>query len=113
MPANTSPSRRGIEVIDLDNLQSLGLVIREADGFTGADLGAFVMVNPERGYLAYTTDLILSSHLQGFRLSGGVDPLPQVYGTVNYFAVTIEFDPQSNTFFFPTGGTDSDGVQCG
>jgi hypothetical protein len=36
----------GIEIIDLDALRSLGLVVRESDGLTGADIGPFVMVTP-------------------------------------------------------------------
>jgi hypothetical protein len=74
----------GIEVIDLDTLRSNGLVIREADGMTGADLGPFLMVTPSRGFLVYSTDFDLSSHLQPFSLSGGVDPGPNLHVSVGY-----------------------------
>lgn len=97
----------GIEVVDLDALRSLGMVIREADGLTGADLGPFVMVAPERGYLVYTTDWTISSHLQGFSLSGGVDPLPAVYTAVDYLASILEYDAQGNQFFFPNNSVNS------
>jgi hypothetical protein len=93
----------GIEVIDLGNLRSDGLAIREADDLTGADLGAFVMVSPERGFLVYSTDLLLSSHLHQFSLTGGVDQR-ELAVDLNYFSPAIEFDPGTNTVFFPVGG---------
>jgi hypothetical protein len=61
----------GIEIIDLDELKSLGLVLRESDGNLGADVGAFFMVTPDRGYVVVTTDFELSSHLTPFSLSNG------------------------------------------
>jgi hypothetical protein len=99
----------GIEVIDLDNLQSEGLAIREADDFTGADLGPFVMVGPDRGFLAYSTDLLLSSHLHQFSLAGGVDPT-ELAVALDYFSPAIEFDPGTNTVFFPVGGSVENGL---
>jgi hypothetical protein len=99
----------GIEIIDLDTLTSQGLVIREADGLTGADLGPFVMVSPEEGYLAFTTDFTLSSHLQKFSISAGVDPAP-LHVAVDYLAPELEFEPRSNTLFFPHGGGVESGV---
>jgi hypothetical protein len=99
----------GIEVIDLDNLRSEGLAIREADDFTGADLGAFVMVGPDRGFLAYSTDLLLSSHLHQFSLAGGVDPT-ELAVALDYFSPAIEFDSGTNTVFFPIGGSLENGL---
>jgi hypothetical protein len=93
----------GIEVIDLDTLRSLGLVIREADGFTGADLGPFVMVTPERGFLVYSTDLDLSSHLKGFSLSGGVEPGRERHVSVGYFVPSLVHDPRTHSLFVPDG----------
>ncbi len=107
----TSFDAGGIEVIDLDALASTGLMIQERAGFTGADLGPFVMVTPERGYLVYTTDFTISSHMQGFSELGGVDPLPQVYGVVDYFAPALEWNPQTGTFFFPSSGSGGDGIR--
>jgi hypothetical protein len=74
----------GIEAIDLDALGSRGLVIRESDGLTGADLGPFVMVDADRGFLVYSTDLDLSSHLQPFSLTKGVDPGRNLHVSVGY-----------------------------
>ena len=93
----------GIEMIDLDSLQSLGLVVREADGTVGADLGAFVLVTPVSGYLTCSTDWTLSSHLMPFTVTGGVELGPQLYGSVGYFVPTLLHDPSTDTFFFPEG----------
>jgi hypothetical protein len=101
----------GIEVIDLDNLRSEGLAIREADDLTGADLGAFVMVGPDRGFLAYSTDLLLSSHLHQFSLVGGVDPR-ELAVALDYFSPAIELDPGTNTVYFPLGGSLDNGLHA-
>ncbi len=100
----------GIEMIDLVALRSLGLVIREEDDQTGADLGAFIMVTPERGYLVYSTDLLLSSHLKGFGLTTGVDPGLELHVALNYFVPALAFDPLSNHLFVPEGGWNGSGV---
>jgi hypothetical protein len=100
----------GIEVIDLDGLRSLGLVIREADGFTGADLGAFVMVTAQRGFLVYSTDLDLSSHLKPFSLSGGVEPGPELHVSVGYFVPALAHDARTRTLFVPDGVFGRQGV---
>jgi hypothetical protein len=100
----------GIEMIDLDTLQSLGLAVSEYDGDVGADLGAFVMVTSERGYLAFSTDLVISSHLVSFTVSGGVDPGPGPHECIGYFAPTLVHDPRTDLFFFPEGGYGGNGV---
>ncbi len=98
----------GLEMIDLDTLRSLGLVLREADSIMGADLLAFVLVTPDRGYLTYSTDFANSSHLMPFNLSGEVGL--ETFETLDYFTPTLGFDPQSNTIFFPHGGLGQHGV---
>lgn len=95
----------GIEIIDLDTLQSLGLIVHEEDGLTGADLGAFIMVTPHRGYLTFSTDFAVSSHMVEFTAIDGVLPGGALFETVGYFVPTLPHDPQSDTFFFPDGGT--------
>jgi hypothetical protein len=99
----------GIEVIDLDALQSLGMVIREEDGQVGADLGSFVMVEPDRGFLVFSTDLIQSSHLKEFTIPGGV-LLPEHLTVVDYRVPTMVFEPETNTIFVPQGAFSDDGV---
>jgi hypothetical protein len=92
----------GLEAIDLATLRSLGLVIREADGMVGADLGPFVLVTPERGYLVFTTDLTLSSHLHRFSLTGGIDP-EELNVSVDYAVPALAHDPVAGTLFVPDG----------
>jgi hypothetical protein len=99
----------GIEVIDLDDLRSDGLAIREDDDFTGADLGAFVMVDADRGFLAYSTDLLLSSHLHQFSLDGGVDEA-ELAVALDYFSPAIGYDPSTDSVFFPVGGSIENGL---
>jgi len=101
----------GIEVIDLDTLGSEGLVIREGDGFTGADLGPFVMISPERGYLVYSTDFDLSSHLHRFSLSGGVEP-EELNVSVGYQVPALVHDPIADTLLLPDGVFDRQGVHA-
>jgi hypothetical protein len=99
----------GIEVLDLGRLESDGLAIREADDMTGADLGAFVMVSPDHGYLVYSTDLLLSSHLHGFTLSGGVDPT-ELAVALDYFSPAVAYHAATDSVFFPVGGSIENGL---
>jgi len=94
----------GLEAVDLDALASLGLVVAESDGTTGADLGSFVMVAPDRGFLVSSTDFVASSHLAHFSLTGGALP-EELFVTVDYRVPTMVHDPQTHTFFVPDGGT--------
>ncbi len=99
----------GLEIIDLDNLRSQGLAIREADGLTGADLGPIVMISPDRGYLVFTTDLTLSSHLHAFTLTGGVDPTP-LHVAVDYAVPALVYDDRSGALLVPQAGFNDNGV---
>jgi hypothetical protein len=85
-------------------------VIREADGLTGADLGPFVMTTAERGFLVFSTDLDLSSHLLRFTLSGGVEPGPERHVTVGYSMPALVHDPASNTLYAPDGAFGKQGI---
>jgi hypothetical protein len=100
----------GIEIVDLDTLQSVGMPVREYDGNVGADLGSFVMVSPDRGYLVFSTDLVISSHLVAFTVSGGVEPGPGLYDSIGYRVPTMVHDLQTDTFFYPDGGYGGEGV---
>jgi hypothetical protein len=99
----------GIEIIDLVNLESKGLAIREEDGNVGADLGAFVRVDRNRGYLAYSTDLLLSSHLHEFTFEGGIGPQLQV--ALDYFTPALAHDRPTDLIFSPDGNFGSTGVR--
>ena len=95
----------GFELIDLDTMDSLGLVVREQEE-AGADAGAFTMVDEERGWLVFSTDLLLSSHLHAFTLTGGMDPF-EADISLDYFAPHLVYHAASNTLFWP----EPDGVQ--
>lgn len=99
----------GIEMIDLDALRSDGLVIREADGLTGADLGPIVMITPQEGYLVFTTDFTLSSHLHRFSLTGGVNPDPLIVST-DYAVPKLVHDAVTGYLFVPEGGSLTRGI---
>lgn len=101
----------GIEMIDLDSLQTLGLVVAENDDTTGADLGAFALVTPQSGYLTYSTDLLLSSHLHRFTLADGVEPGPDLHQSLNYFVPTLLHDPVTQLLFYPEGTPEVFGVR--
>ena len=95
----------GFELIDLDALASLGLVVREQEE-AGADAGAFTMIDAQRGWLVFSTDLLLSSHLHAFTLAGGMDSA-EADVSLNYFAPHLVYHAASNTLFWP----EPDGVQ--
>ena len=99
----------GIEAVDLDALRSTGLIVREADGETAADLNAFIMLDGQRGYLTFSTDLLLSSHLHKFTADGEVDP-EELDVAVDYFTAAMAFDPLTQSLYVPTGGFGADGV---
>lgn len=100
----------GIEVIDLETLRSKGLVISEAFDAIGADLGPFVMVTPDEGFLVSSTDWDASSHLQRFTIDGGVDPPPDLAQSIGYAAPSIVLDSRGKTLFFPSGQHDKMGI---
>jgi hypothetical protein len=100
----------GIEMIDLDALPSVGLAVSESGGPVGADLGPFVMVTPERGYLVFSTDLVISSHLKNFTVSGGVEPGPELHLSAGYFASVLVHERQNCTFFYAEGEINDYGV---
>jgi hypothetical protein len=95
----------GFELLDLGAMESLGLVVREQEE-AGADAGAFTMVDQQRGWLVFSTDLLLSSHLHAFTLTGGMDP-SEADVSLDYFVPHLVYHAASNTLFWP----EPDGVQ--
>jgi hypothetical protein len=100
----------GLEAIDLRTLRSEGLIVREADGTTGADLGPFLMTAPDRGFVVYSTDLDLSSHLKRFTISGGVEPGLELFVTVGYAVPALALDPKQDNLFVPDGAFGRQGI---
>lgn len=91
----------GIEAIDLRTLRSLGLVIREDSGQVAADLHTFVFTSRTGGYLAYSTDFALSSHLHRFTVDGRVDP-EELFVVVNYAIPNLVHSRREDLLFLPT-----------
>ncbi|HYC53387.1 MAG TPA: hypothetical protein VEL28_00390 [Candidatus Binatia bacterium] len=100
----------GIEAIDLTTLISEGILIAEADGETGADLGPFTMTSPTSGFLAYSTDLDLSSHLKRFSFAEGVEEGPELHVSVGFAVPAIGFDVRSGNVFVPESIFGSEGI---
>jgi hypothetical protein len=93
----------GFEMIDLDTLQSLGLVVSELEDDVGADLGAFRMFTEEAGYLVFSTDLLLSSHLHRFTLAGGSESTEH-HVALDYFVPHLALDRSGALLFWPEPG---------
>ena len=91
----------GLERVDLDTLSSLGLAIAEHDGLIGADLGPFVLLDSDRGYLVYSTDLTLSSHLQPFSFERGVGEGQNLDVSVEYAVPAMAYDSGTGFLFSP------------
>lgn len=100
-----SHSAGGIEMIDLDAMQSLGLVVGEVEldpPFICCDLGPFVMTGPNRGYFVVSTDSTLSAHLNVFTVAGGVVDAPALHNAYNYIVPSMVHDPATDHVFLPT-----------
>lgn len=96
----------GIDEINLDTLQAMGYVTSELL-IGSADMGAFVMVSEDKGYVLCHTDFTLSSHLTAFSRIDGYS-LGEIY--VTFAPVqSLAYDPESHQLFFP----DSDGMDPG
>jgi hypothetical protein len=100
----------GIERIDLATLSSEGLVIAEADAQVGADLGAFVMTSESEGFLVFSTDLLLSSHLKPFTLADGPEPGPEWIVSLDWFAPALAYDAATGLLYYPHNGFLDSGV---
>lgn len=100
----------GLEAVDLVTLQTNGLILQEAKGRIGADLGSFVLTRPTVGYLVFSTDLIQSSHLVDFTTAGVVNSDSEIISIVEYRAPTILHDTTSDTIFLPQGVIGANGV---
>ncbi len=100
----------GIEEVDLDLLRSNGLRISEWEDNIGADLNAFCMIDADDGYLTFSTDLLLSSHLHKFNLSTGPDNGPDILTSLNYMTPAMVHDPSSGMLYVPQGPGSPAGV---
>ncbi len=66
------PADGGIEVLDLQNNRTEGILLGEAD--LGGNAGAFAMLSEDRGYMV-VSDTSFVNHLKGFNLAAeGISP---------------------------------------
>lgn len=98
----------GLESVNLDTLQSNGLILEETVGEIGADLGCFVFTSPTKGYLVFSTDLIESTHLVDFNDAAKVGP--EIISIVAYRAPTLLHEIASDTIFLPQGVNKANGL---
>jgi len=91
----------GVELVDPVDLRSAGLIVRAADGTTGLEIHTATMVTSDVGFLTFTTDLTLSSHVVRFTIGGGVDPPPSMYDIAGYEMPALEWNPFNHTLLVP------------
>jgi hypothetical protein len=97
----------GIDEIDLDALTSLGYVVSE-ETFLG-NIGGFVMVSPEKGYVVIHTDIVPSTHLSPFsRIDGTVGA--QIFQILQCEMDNLAFDSETSQLFIPDPTTPSPGL---
>ena len=96
----------GIEEVDLDGLTSLGFVFPEKQSI--GDVGAFVMVSPDRGYALGHTDITESSHLFMFTREDG-RVTNELYLTFDIIR-SMAYDPGTASLFFPDSGALTPGI---
>lgn len=107
--SGTLCDRGGIELIDLSTLQSLGLAVREEDGLIGADLGPLILTGPDRGFLEFSTDFDLSSHLVEFRFGSPPRIGLQLIASLGYAVPELAHAGRHELLFVPVGGSVPEG----
>jgi hypothetical protein len=98
----------GIEIVDLDALASVGFAITEGSGHS--DMGGFLMLDDDAGYYVFHTDLLASTHLQPFTISGGADPDPSPIVLLNDTVDMLAHDPLRRLLYLPAGFSGEHGL---
>lgn len=93
----------GLETIDLESLHSEGLALEEFVDVSLNDLGPFAMLDADRGWYSGSTDIVLSSHLHPFTLSGGGNTA-EAGSALFYFSPHIVHDAGLDRIFWPVPG---------
>ena len=93
--------RGGIERVDLNTLTSVGYAVSEASG--DSDMGGFVMLDDERGYYLFHTDLLASTHLKPFTVTGGPGPGFELIVLLGDTVDSLAYDPQRRRLYLPSG----------
>jgi hypothetical protein len=98
----------GIEAVNLDTLEPMGLVYTEKE-MGAAQMGGFLFVSATRGYFLHHTDFAQSSHLVSFSRETGMF-LEEHFVS---FGLTEEvaFDAKTGFLFFPDNESGVDGIR--
>ena len=102
---NRLDGRGGIEMVDLDTLASVGFAVTEGQ-VGGADLGGFVMISPDEGYAVAHTDIVPSTHLRHFTISGGVTPGPDLITLLGDAVESLTYSAERQRLYLPSGFAD-------
>lgn len=94
-------NRGGIEMVDLDTLASVGYALTEEH--VSADLGGFVMTSACGGFFVFHTDIVASTHLKPFTISGGAPPGPEILVLLGDTVDVIGYDAYAKRIFLPSG----------
>jgi len=89
----------GIECVDLDLFAPRGFVLTEDQ--LGADVSAFAIVSPTKGYCIAHTDIVASSHLRVFEPFVG--QIGELIAVLFHTHESMAFDPAGGRVFFPDG----------
>jgi hypothetical protein len=98
---STNDVRGGVEMVDLDALASVGYAVSEATGHS--DMGGFVMLDDDAGYYVFHTDLLASTHLVPFTVSGGPAPSPAIVDLLGDTVDSLAYDPILRRLYLPSG----------
>lgn len=90
----------GIEIIDLDTLESEGVVFGDMDGYPTNDFGPFLMLDDDRGWFSGATSIVESSHLFELSLSNPQPSMP-VGNEIFFTSPNLVHDPATNRLFWP------------
>lgn len=93
--------RGGLELVDLDLLESVGFALREDE--VGADLGGFVFTSPGAGFFVFHTDIVASTHLKRFTLAGGPAPGLELVTLLGDDVDALVLDAEARLLYLPTG----------
>jgi hypothetical protein len=69
-----------------------------------AALGGFAMVDDERGYFLFHTDIIASNHLKPFTISGGSEPGLEIVFDGGTYLDALLIDPLTSLLYMPASG---------
>jgi hypothetical protein len=84
--------------------------VRLGAGQIGADLGSFVLLDPDKGYLVFSTDFDLSSHLHEFSLSNPGQLGPELHRSLGYAIPVIAYAIREDLLFVPDGASGVEGI---